>query len=68
LRAEHLVASVPGIVVLGDSFFALEGHGEEFLGGVHDGFLLGEVDPVVLDLEEAIVEAAFADLVYDCLL
>lgn len=68
LGPDALVAPVPGVVLLGDLLLALQGQGEELLGPLHHGLLQLERDGVPHDLEEAIVEAALADLVDDLVL
>lgn len=68
LRAKDLVATVPAVEGLADELLVVGRELEEALALGHDAGLEGSVNGVALDLEEAIVEAAFADLVDDGLL
>lgn len=68
LGPEHLIATVPGIVFLGDLLLLLQRHGKELLCALHDGFLLRQGNRVANNLEKAIVKTAGANLVHDLLL
>ena len=68
LRPQHLVSSVPSGLILGYLVFLSLWQGEELLGASKGLLLLLQRHRVSSDLEEAIVEAALADLVHNRLL